>query len=423
MKFSELDGKNILILGYGKEGRSTERVLRLKVPSATISIADQSQGPDYLEKQQDCDIVVKTPGIPLSKITAPHTTATNIFFGNIKNAVIGVTGSKGKSTTSSLIHAILKHAGLKTRLVGNIGSPALDVLLEPVDPQEVFVMELSSYQLEDIEYSPHISVITSIFPEHLDHHGSLEAYFGAKARIVDKAKAEDFFVYNPAYPVLAAFAKTVAAKAKLARVEPPKPVPYVESIPFDLAGLKLEGEHNLDNIRGALTVARILGIPDEVSREAVLAFEPLPHRLTFVGEFKGIRFYDDAIATAPEPTISAIQTLKDVDTVFLGGTDRGYDFGGLAELVASCGIRNVVLFPDTGERIAAALEQAGARGLNIIHTRDMRTAVEFAYLHTATGKICLLSTASPSYSLWKDFEEKGGEFVRWVKEIGSQASS
>lgn len=408
MKFSELDGKKILILGYGKEGRSTERVLRLKVPGASIAIADRSQGSDYLDKQKDCDIVVKTPGIPLNLVTAPHTTATNIFFGNVKNPVIGVTGSKGKSTTSSLIYAILKHAGLKTRLVGNIGSPALDVLLEPVDPQEIFVMELSSYQLEDIEYSPHVSVITSIFPEHLDHHGSFQAYFGAKARIAAKASADDFFVFNPAYAELGELAKKVTAK----------PVPFAASIPFDLTGLKLEGEHNLDNIRGALSVARIFGVPDEVSREAILAFEPLPHRLKFVGEFKGIKFYDDAIATAPEPTMFAIQTLKDVDTIFLGGTDRGYDFHELAKVIASSGIRNVVLFPDTGERIAAALEETGAKGLNVIHTRDMRIAVEFAYLHTAPGKICLLSTASPSYSLWKNFEAKGDEFVDRVKELG-----
>jgi len=408
MKFSELDGKKILILGYGQEGRSTERILRLKVPGATIAIADQSQGPDYLEKQKECDLVIKTPGIPLRLVTAPHTTATNIFFGNIKNPVIGVTGSKGKSTTSSLIYAILKHAGLKTRLVGNIGSPALDVLLEPVDPQEIFVMELSSYQLEDIEYSPHVSVITSIFHEHLDHHGSFEAYFAAKARIAAKAMADDFFVFNPAYAELADLAKRVAAK----------PVPFAASIPFDLTGLKLEGEHNLENIRGALAVARILGVPDEVSREAILAFEPLPHRLTYVGEFRGIKFYDDAIATAPEPTIFAIRTLKDVDTIFLGGTDRGYDFHELAKVIAASGIRNVVLFPDTGERIAAAFEEVGVTGLNVIHLRDMKTAVEFAYLHTAPGKICLLSTASPSYSLWKNFEEKGDEFVRWVEEIG-----
>ena len=407
MKIEELAGKRILILGYGKEGKSTERLLRARLKDPQIQIADQSSDSDYLEKQSACDMVIKTPGIPLRLVTAPHTTATNLFFGNISNKVIGVTGSKGKSTTSALIHAILQQAGLKSRLVGNIGYPALDVLLEPVDPKEIFVMELSSYQLEDIEYAPHVSVITSIFREHLDHHGSFEAYSAAKARIAAKSTAEDFFVFNPAYAELAELAKTVVAK----------PVPFAADIPFDLTGLKLEGEHNLENIRGALAVARIFGVPDEVSRKAILAFEPLPHRLTLVGEFKGIRFYDDAIATAPEPTIFAIQTLKDVDTILLGGTDRGYDFSGLAKVVNNFGIRNVVLFPDTGKRIKEELIKNHAE-CKIFETRDMRQAVEYAYANTAPGKICLLSTASPSYSLWKNFEDKGDEFVKWVKEIG-----
>ncbi len=409
MRFEELEGKKILILGYGKEGKSTEKVLRAKLKDPEIVIADQADGPDYLSKQKDCDIVIKTPGIPLRDITAPHTSATNLFFGNISNQVIGVTGSKGKSTTSSLIYAILQEAGVKSRLIGNIGKPALDVLLEDIDPEEIFIMELSSYQLEDIDYSPHISVITSIFHEHLDHHGSFEAYFEAKARILDKAKADDFYVFNPAYPELAELASRTKARA----------VPFIDALPFDASRIKLEGAHNQENIRGALTVAGLLGVPEDVSRSAVEKFQPLPHRLTFVGQFKGIKFYDDAIATAPEPTIFAIQTLKDVDTIFLGGTDRGYDFSGLARAIGNSGIRNVVLFPDTGKRIEQALQKFGDEDLDILHTSSMQEAVEFAYAKTEPGKVCLLSTASPSYSLWKNFEEKGDEFVRWVKELGS----
>ncbi|MFA5185167.1 MAG: UDP-N-acetylmuramoyl-L-alanine--D-glutamate ligase [Patescibacteria group bacterium] len=410
MKLSELENKKILILGYGKEGKSTEKFLRAKCSSAKIEVADQSDGPDYLSKQKDCDIVIKTPGIPLRSVTAPHTTATNLFFGNCPNKIIGITGSKGKSTTSSLIHAILQEAGIKTRLIGNIGNPALDVLLEPVDPDEVFVMELSSYQLEDIEYSPHVSVITSIFHEHLDHHGTFEAYFEAKARILDKAMADDFYVFNPSYPELAALTSKTKAKS----------LPYIDAIPFDTSHIKLEGAHNQENIRGALTVASIFNVQEDVARRAVEKFQPLPHRLTFVGEFKGIKFYDDAIATAPEPTIFAIQTLKDVDTIFLGGTDRGYDFSGLAKAVNIAGIGNVVLFPDTGERIESTLKEFCDELPNILRTKSMQEALGFAYANTEKGKVCLLSTASPSYSLWKNFEEKGDEFAKWVKELGTE---
>ncbi len=411
MKVEELKGKRILILGYGKEGKSTERFLRAKLNNPDIRIADQSQGTDYLDKQKDCDIVIKTPGIPLSKITVPHTTGTNLFFGNVSNKIIGITGSKGKSTTSALIHAILKQAGFKTRLIGNIGNPALDVLLEPVDPEEIFVMELSSYQLEDIEYSPHVSVITSIFHEHLDHHGSFENYFEAKARIIVKATDQDFYVFNPAYSELAALGSTTSAKS----------LPYLERIPFDVSHINLEGEHNLENIRGALSVASIFGIPISVAQAAVESFQPLPHRLTLVGELKGIRFYDDAIATAPEPTIFALQTLKDVDTIFLGGTDRGYDFSGLVETMKQIGVRNAVLFPDTGKRIEQELAAQGSK-IKTLTASTMEDAVKFAYANTSPGKICLLSTASPSYSLWKNFEEKGKEFVRCVKELGNDRS-
>jgi len=406
MKLEQLENKRILILGYGKEGKVTERFLRAKLKHAQIEIADESQDLNYLERQKNCDIAIKTPGMKLEKLTAPHTTATNLFFGNIKNKVIGITGSKGKSTTSSLIHAILRQAGIKSRLVGNIGYPALEVLLEPIDPDEVFVMELSSYQLEDIEYSPHVSVITSIFHEHLDHHGSFLKYFEAKARILDKATSQDFYVYNPNYPDLSELTRRTAAKA----------LEYVKDIPFDTSGLKLLGGHNLENVRGALTVAKIFGIADEICERAVMDFNPLPHRLTFVGTYRDIKFYDDAIATAPEPTIFAIKTLGDVDTIFLGGTDRGNDFSGLAKTLKEYGIRNVVFFPDSGARIKEEFKVQSLK-LKILETTDMREAVEFAYQNTALGKSCLLSTASPSYSLWKNFEVKGDEFVRWVQEL------
>lgn len=406
MKISELAGKRVLILGYGKEGKATEKFLRAKCPTAQIEIADESLDPNYLDRQKECDVAIKTPGMKLDKLTVPHTTATNLFFANITNRVIGITGSKGKSTTSSLITAILHEAGIKSRLIGNIGYPALEVLLDPVDPAEVFVMELSSYQLEDIEYSPYVSVITSIFREHLDHHGDFQKYLAAKARILAKATERDFYVYNSSYPELDDLRRHTVARG----------MPYIKDIPFDVSGLKLLGGHNLENVRGAITAARIFGVSDEMCERAVLNFDPLPHRLTLVGEFRGIKFYDDAIATAPEPTIFALRTLGDVDTILLGGTDRGYDFSNLAEALAALGTRNIVLFPDTGAKIKAELEKQNAK-FNLLQTESMEAAVKFAYQHTAPGMSCLLSTASPSYSLWKNFEVKGDEFVRWVIEL------
>jgi UDP-N-acetylmuramoylalanine--D-glutamate ligase len=417
MTIAQLQSKKvILLLGYGVENQSVERFLKHHAPHTEIRIADKTRDANYLNAQNapDIDLVVRTPGLPKQLVNAPSTTATNIFFANCTNTVVGVTGSKGKSTTSALIAAILKASGKTVHLVGNIGNPALDVLLGTIGADDLFVYELSSYQLEDCAYSPHIAVYTNFFPEHLTHHGSLEAYAAAKAHITLHQTDKDFFVYNPRINQLNTLAgKTVA-----------KPMPFVRDIAFETTNLPLRGEHNLENIRAALTVAEILSLRTESVRHAIETFEPLPHRLATVGTFREITFVDDAIATAPEPTIFGIETLGDVDTIFLGGEDRGYDFGELADVIFRKHIKNVVLFPESGIRIEEALKKhcEGAPVCQplprILHTKSMEEAVRFAYEHTAPGMTCLLSTASPSYTLWKNFEAKGEEFVRWVKELG-----
>ena len=178
MKLDQLKKyKKILILGYEKEGQATERFLKKYHPTALIGIADQKIDPNYLDEQNKYDLVIRSPGVPKHLITKPYTTATNIFFGNCQGKIIGVTGSKGKSTTASLIYSILKNAKKKVKLCGNIGRPMLLELLKPMSREDIFVCELSSYQLDDIEYSPHISVITNLFPEHMNYHGSIDVYY------------------------------------------------------------------------------------------------------------------------------------------------------------------------------------------------------------------------------------------------------
>lgn len=415
MKIDQLHGKRILILGYGKEGKATEAFLKKFVPDATIGIADQTNDPDYLNMQAQFDLVIKTPGIPRRLVTIPYTTATNIFFANLPPGVktIGVTGSKGKSTTSSLIFSILKAAGLPVCFAGNIGQPMLTELMEPLADCQTFVLELSSYQLEDIEYSPDIAVFLNVFPEHLDYHGSMQSYIEAKSRIAEHMHAENVLVFNSANAFTSELAKRVGART----------VPFLSAAPFDLKSVALKGKHNEDNIRAALTVAKLFDVSDAVAQKALENFTPLPHRLERVGELLGITFYDDAIATAPEPTMAAIETLGAVDTIFLGGTDRGLDFRVLAKVICASSIHNVVLFPDTGEKIKHALEENCGRILNTLETTSMKEAVQFAFAHTKKEKICLLSMASPSYTLWKNFEEKGSEFAREVRAYATQSAS
>lgn len=395
--------RSVLILGFGKEGEISKKYIRKRYPDLKIGIADMKQGKNYLQKQANYDLAVKTPGIQKVLIKIPYVTATNIFFSEVNksgNKIIGVTGSKGKSTTASLIYSIIKEAGQETVLAGNIGSPMLELLLKPIKKGTVFVLELSSYQLDDIEFSPDIAVVTNLFPEHMDYHSGVKNYYGAKKNIINFQDKNEIFVYNPKNKRLSVWAKEARGRA----------ISFLDK--KFLSGIKfpLIGEHNKENILASAAVAREFGVSDEVIKRAVEKFKPLAHRIEFVGEFKGIKFYDDAISTTPESTIAAIEALKMVDTIFLGGDDRGYNFSQLEKTIKKYKIKNVVLFPKSGKRIKL-------KGLNVIKTKSMEKAVKFAYKHTAKGKICLLSCASPSYSLWKNFEEKGDQFKKFVKNL------
>lgn len=408
MKIDQLQNKKILILGYGKEGKVTEEFLKKMVPSAHVTIADQAKDPNYLSKQKDVDLVIKTPSIAKELVTAPYTTATNLFFANNSNYKIGITGSKGKSTTSSLIYSLLKESGRKVELVGNIGNPMLNYLLEPVDPDTIFVCELSSYQLDDIQYSPDISVVVSLFPDHINFHGDIEHYYEAKHNIIKHAKVDDYFVYNPQFELLHQWALEAQCKT----------LPFITEIPEEIQEIPLIGEHNMSNLRGAITVAQIFDIEIEDIAEAVRNFKPLKHRLEHVGTFADITFFDDAISTTPESTIAAIEALPPIGTILLGGQNRGYDFAELAQMILLKNISNIVLFPDSGDDILEALQMITSELPTVFETDSMEAAVKFAYENTPPKTICLLSTASPSYSIWKNFEEKGDQFQHYVKTLG-----
>lgn len=407
MKLADLKKyKKILILGYGKEGQTTEKFIKKYLPDATVGIADKKINLNYLNEQKNYDLIIRSPGVSKKLVTRPYTTATNIFLANTSNIVIGVTGTKGKSTTASLIYSILKAAGKKVHLVGNIGLPMLEEMLEPIGKDDIFVAELSSYQLDDAKYSPNIAVVLDLFPEHMNYHGNAENYYLAKKNIIKYLTDKDYFVYNPRFPSLCDWSKNIKTKA----------VPYESNLLVEDRDIPLLGEHNRENIRAALTVARIFNISDEIIINAIKNFKPLPHRLELVGSFKEILFYDDAISTTPESTVFAIESLKNIGTIFLGGEDRGYNFSYLVKIIEKYKIANVILFPDSGEKIFKLLNKAAIK-FNILRTKSMEEAVNFAYKNTPSGSVCLLSTASPSYSLWKNFEEKGNQFQFFVKKL------
>lgn len=409
MTIAELRTKHTaVLLGYGKEGRATEQFLRTFVPHLEIIIADANTDPKYLDRQFDGDLVIKTPGLPGSMLSVPYTTSTNLFLANVPCPVIAVTGSKGKSTTSSLIAALLRAHGNTVHLVGNIGEPSIALLLQPLAPTDLVILEVSSYQAADLDRAPQIVVYTSFFPEHLDYHGSLAAYADAKAHLTLLQTPEDVFFYNPSYEELRRIALQTSAQA----------IPFIQTLPFALPPLHLRGEHNLANIRGAWTVAQAFGVTPTEAQRALAAFQPLPHRLNIVGIYRGITFIDDAIATTPEATIEAIRCFPETQTIFLGGKDRGLSYEALADVMATSDIENIALFPETGGAIRETLERRSPGRYRFFPTASMQDAVQWAYETTDPERVCLLSCASPSYSLWKNFEDKGDQFIAAVKQFG-----
>lgn len=398
--------KRALIVGYGVEGKATEKYLANHAPELIVGIADEKSHPDQFDNQSAYDIAFRSPGIPKEKMKGYYTTGTNIFFSRSGNKVVGVTGTKGKSTVASLIGHILQSAGLPARVLGNIGTPLIQELDAIQNTEDIIIVELSSYQLDDLAYSPQIAVATSLYSDHLDYHKSRERYFDAKRNIMRHQTGSDIFIYNPKFDILQSWAKDARGRTK----------PYDVDLLMNEKDIPLKGEHNRDNINAAVTVCRELGVSDEEILSAVKTYKPLPHRMEKVGTFNDITFYDDAIGVVPEATIAAISSLEKVDTVLLGGTDRGYDFSELEAVIRQKGVRNLVLFPDTGSRMFVNDRSQ----FTVLETDRMEEAVRFCYQHTKPGSIALLSTASPSYRLWKSYEEKGNEFQTWVKELGAR---
>lgn len=393
MNTNEIHGTSVLILGYGREGKSTQSWLQKHYPALHITIADKTTGGnEYVAKIQEYDTVIRSPGVSpyLPELVAymrqgGHvTTATNIFFSLVRGSTIGITGTKGKSTTSSLIAHILSATRKDVRLVGNIGRPMLDEI-DSSTRDTVFVIELSSHQLVDIRYSPHIAVLLDIVPEHLDYYPDFASYKLAKENIFRFQKPGDHLVRNE---------KT--------------------DVPF---ATQLLG--NAENISAAAKVARLMHVLDADIARQFATFTPLPHRLEFVGEYKAIRFYNDSLATIPEATIHALRALgPEVRTLIAGGYDRHLDYAEFGRYIKDHPIDVLILFPDTGKRMWEAVPESIRSTMRVHHVGSMQEAVSLAYAHTPKRKICLLSPAAASYNMFRDYADRGDQFKDWVKKIG-----
>ena len=441
---SFLKNKKILILGFGREGKSTYNYIRKYLNDKKIYIADMQEdlldkneflkkdnniecicGKEYLNGLENYDIIIKTPGIALVNMDITNfkdkiKSQLDLFLEFCDNKTIGITGTKGKSTTSSLIYSVLKAQNKNALLLGNIGNPIFNYIDE-ITEDTYIVIEMSSHQLEFTNNSPNISIITNLFPEHLDHYNSYNEYVEAKFNIFKFQKENDYFLYdydNSELKERITYTNSIQYKVSFNEKDADikiqnNMIVIKDKEIYDINSPRnLLGDYNLKNIMFVLGVVDILNLDINQAVKTISEFETLKHRLEFIGEINGVKYYDNSIATIPVATEEAIKALKDVDTLIIGGMDRGIDYSEFAEFLDKCDVKNIICMPDTGHKIAKMMKTN-----KCIIVNTLEEAVKEASLKTEKEKSCLLSPAAASYGFFKNFEEKGDKFKELVMNL------
>ena len=443
MRLNEfLKDKEIVILGFGKQGKATYNYLRKNFPTKKIAIRDKNfnisydnfddnvdlkLGDEYLNDIEKFDLIIKAPGVVLKDIDTSNLedriiTDYELLLKYTNALTIGITGSKGKSTTSTLIYKMLEEQGRKVIFLGNIGNPIFDQI-DQIDKDTIVVLEVSSHTLEFAKASPNIAILLNIYPEHLDHCNSLNDYINAKFNIAKFQTENDCFIYNAENELMNKVGfnykiNDIAVCLENLKINLANKV-YLENkgIYFNDKYLmsteeerKIKGIHMLNNIMFVLAISQILKLDLEKTINTIKNTEPLKHRMEFIGKIDEVEYYDDAIATIPEATINCIETLKNVDTLICGGMDRGVSQEKLIEFLKKSNVNNIICMPETGNYIYDAL----AQNKNVYKIDNLEEAVKIAKEKTKKGRSCVLSPSASSYNDFKNFEEKGDLFKKYV---------
>lgn len=393
MKISELlNHRNILIWGYGREGKATERFIKKFCKVKSLEIFEGKEDKINWEKY---DFIIKSPGIPVLDYHDNYTSQTELFLTEFAAQTIGVTGTKGKSTTSALLHHVLSDcSGKKTVLVGNIGVPCLD-LYEEIDGDTIIVFEMSCHQLSHIRKSPHVAVFLNLYEEHLDYYDTFDNYFAAKKNITLNQLENDVFYSGNDVPLFA----TRACR---------KLIDFHNIFPFKM---KLKGAHNQFNANFVYRICtECFGCEDNAVRASIASFHGLEHRLEYVGNVGGIDYYNDSISTIPEATIQAINSVENTKTVIIGGLDRHIHYDILVDYIRNHFSYYYILSYASGKRIYESVKDLSC----CYYVDDLTEATELARKITPIGKAVLLSPAAASYGYFKNFEERGNAFKKII---------
>jgi UDP-N-acetylmuramoyl-L-alanine---L-glutamate ligase len=444
VRLVDLRGRHVAVWGTGREGRAAVTAIAAQAPASLVAVDDSNNaaslpwegdlarvaprvvGADGFDRLAAADVVVRSPGVPqthpwvieLRRRGVTITGGTALWMADHADRTVGVTGSKGKSTTSSLISHLLTAVGRPNVLGGNIGVPVLDL-----PEADLYVLELSSYQCSDLADSPRVAAVTSLFPDHVDAHGGEREYYRDKLNLI---------AHDPQAVVINATDRRLAGEIgdrPAIRAGLPDSFHVVDGwfrlrdVPlFPRSALPLVGRHNEGNLCVALAVLDALGVDCVAERDtlstAVSSFAALPHRLTEIADPSGLTFVDDGLATNPHAAGLAIDAYQERPlTVIVGGTDRGVDYRPLREHVADRAV-TVIGIPDNGPRIIEAL-----RGLPRVRTEladDLLSAVRLARKVTPPGGVVLLSPAAPSYGRFRNFEHRSEVFRQAIRDTAGE---
>ena len=456
------NGKRVAVLGLSTEGRDTVRFLHTR--GAIITCCDRRMkedlgqmydelsaygvsfqlGEKYLHDLRVFDAVVRTPGmspriselLDYGKNGGKITSLTKIFFEECRAPIIGVTGTKGKGTTSTLIAEMLESDGKTVHLGGNVGTPLLS-RVDTIRPDDWVVLELSSFQLEDLTQSPHIAVVLRTTQEHLanfdklatNFHPTKEDYVEAKKSIVRYQTKKDVAVVNNDDPTAKSFAKETKARNYFFSMSDDSSDAYVESHAVylwmdsgtqklcDRASVKLRGDHNLENIAAASLAARAAGASFGAIKKAAVSFSGLEHRLEVVREFRGVIYVNDTFSTVPETTIAAIKSFSEPLILIVGGSEKGSDFIEMGIAIAKSRVKVLLVIGDMTERILKAVDAAGYKGKKITGLRTMKDIVAAASKEATRGDVVLLSPACASFDMFVNYKERGKLFKEEVNNL------
>lgn len=441
-----LENKKIVILGFGMEGESTYRFLRKNFPEKQLFIADKninllekhielmedpylevSLGDNYLNGINEYELIIKAPGISLkdqdiSEYENKITSQLELFLEYVNIFSIGITGTKGKSTTSSLMYKVLIDQEKDAYLLGNIGEPIFNDI-ESFTQDSIAVIELSSHALEFVKRGTNIGFILDIYEEHLDHYKSLEKYIEAKFNLAKYQTSNDYLIYNYDNEFMNNFGfnyKENDYAISLNEVPNRKNKVFLkdnfiycnDNKIMDInEEMNLKGMHNINNVMFILAASNILGLDFEKAISSIKEFLPLEHRMEFIGNVEGVDYYNDSIATIPESTINAINSIKNINTLITGGKDRGVNLESLIDFLKNSEIENIICLPKTGEFIKEGLKSSNK---NVVFVEKLDEAVKIAKEVTKKNSVCLLSPAASSYGYFKNFEERGRLFKKYV---------